>query len=138
MTWIRPLKTGLLVACVACSGNATGSTIHNLAGSWTASWSLSGNGPSCIINTPMTLTQVSDSFTGTFGPGTMNCDGSASPTSGTLSSGAVKGDSVAFDFNSVSMSLHQVGAFAGPALMSGTAFGSGGPYVFAGDWTAHR
>lgn len=136
MTRNRLLEAGLLLALAAC--DSTGPKVGNVTGTWTASWSISGNGPSCDITTPMTLTQSGGAFTGTYGPGTMTCDGTVTTTNlnGSVASGVVVGDSVAFDIDA--LSLHQIGKFANSVEMSGTSTGSGGAYVFAGPWTAHR
>lgn len=134
MTRNRPLEIGLLLALAAC--DSTGPKIRNVAGAWTASWSISGNGPSCVITTPMTLTQTGGAFNGTYGPGTMTCDGQTTTLLGSVTSGVVEGDSVTFDIESPS--LHQAGRFANSVEMSGTSIGSGGSFVFSGPWTAHR
>jgi hypothetical protein len=136
MTRNRLLEIGLLLALAAC--DSTGPSIANVTGAWTASWSIGGNGPSCTITTPMTLTQTGAGFVGTYGPGTMTCDGTVTTTTlgGSVTSGVVDGDSVSFDIDSPS--LHQAGKFANSVEMSGTSAGSGGNYLFSGPWTAHR
>ncbi len=133
----RLFGIGVLCALAAC--DSAEPTISNVTGDWTISWSLSGNGPSCVLTAPMTLTQGAGAFSGTFGPGTMVCNGTDSTTvGGDVTSGVVAGDSVAFDIDSPSLTLHQVGIMATATTMSGTSAGGGGAYVFAGPWTAHR
>src|SRR5690348_14962796 len=93
------------VAIGACGGDSTGPSRANLDGSWTLSASnLSGQGISCNLgNTPMTLSQSGDTFTGSYGPGTLSCFAGGESNSvninGTIVNGTVNGNVVEFDLN---------------------------------------
>ena len=142
------LVCSLTMVAGACGGDdSTGPSRANVAGSWTLSASnVSGQGVSCnLSNTPMTLTQSGDTFTGSYGPGSLTCfaggESFSGGANGTIVNGVVEGNSVQFDLNT--QDLHQTGTVSGNS-MSGTArwtfdLGAGvGIVVLNGNWSAAK
>jgi len=144
----------VLLACLftlvaaACGGDdTTGPSQANVGGAWTLSASnLAGQGISCnLSNTPMTLSQSHDTFTGTYGTGRLTCfaggESNSVNISGTIVNGSVNGNSVQFDLNT--QDLHHTGTINGNS-MSGTArwtfdLGAGvGVVVLNGNWSAAK
>src|SRR5689334_23060509 len=89
----------LLVCAVAviaggCGNDSTGPSRASVAGSWTLSASnMSGQGVSCTLsNTPMTITQSGDTFTGSYGPGTLTCVAGGESVSGGANGTIVNGE----------------------------------------------
>jgi hypothetical protein len=93
----------------------------------------------------MTLNQSGDTFTGSYGPGTLTClaggESGSFNFNGTIVNGTVDGSSVAFDLDT--QDLHHTGTINGNS-MSGTArwtfdLGAGtGVVVLNGNWPAAK
>jgi hypothetical protein len=145
---LRVLLVCLIAMVEGCSGDdSTGPSRASVAGSWTLSASnVSGSGVSCSLgNTPMTLTQSGDTFTGSYGPGTLTCvaggESISGGANGTIVNGVLNGNSVQFDLNT--QDLHHTGTISGNS-MSGTArwtfdLGAGtGVVVLNGNWSAAK
>jgi hypothetical protein len=81
----------------------------------------------------MTLTQTGAAFSGTYGPGSMICNGvDQGSVGGTIVNGVVNGTAVAWDLDEVA--YHQTGTVNG-ATMSGAATWSSG---VSGTWSASK
>src|SRR5580693_6044331 len=93
---------GALVLATAGCGS-TGPSLLKVAGTWDyEAGNLTDGQVACIFGAPMTLTQSSGTFTGTFRDGYIACSGptgaSSTLVSGTVDTGAVSGKTVAFGF----------------------------------------
>ena len=132
-----------------CGGDSTGpNTTANVAGTWSATiTNLAGSGISCFTSAfPVTLTQTGNTFTGSYGAGTITCSGNGQQLSentpgGVIVDGTVSGSQVAFDLDT--QDAHQTGTISGNS-MSGTSIwrldlGSPtGVITLNGNWSAVR
>ena len=143
------LSVAVALLAVGCGGDSGGTGPNNDAnvqGSWTLAVSnLSGRGVSCSSQSPMpiTLNQSNNTFTGTYGVGTIICVNGSDQVSfnvqGSIVNGTVNGDNVSFDMDT--QDFHHTGTVNGNS-MSGTAswrfdFGGAiGQVTLSGNWSA--
>ena len=146
----RTLSLAALTLILAgCGGDSTGpSTTANVGGAWTASiTNLSGSGVSCFTSAfSVALSQTDNTFTGSYGAGTITCSGNGQQLSenvpgGVIVNGTVSGDQVAFDLDT--QDAHQTGTISGNS-MSGTSVwrldlgAPTGVITLNGNWSAVR
>jgi autotransporter translocation and assembly factor TamB len=138
-----------LLFIASCGGDGpTAVDPVTLNGSWSASFTnMSGSGASCHTSSvTATLTTSGNTFTGTYGSGTMTCAAAGQSESwpfpsGAIVNGTINGNTVAFDLDTPDQ--HQAGTVSGTS-MSGTAtwkFNLGAPYgevTLAGNWSATK
>jgi autotransporter translocation and assembly factor TamB len=146
---MRAVFVLVLLSVASCGGDGpTAVDPSTLNGTWSASFTnLSGVGISCHSSSvTTTITTSGNTFTGTYGSGTMTCAAGGQSQSGQFPSGAVvngtiNGNAVAFDLDTPDQ--HQTGTVSGNS-MSGTAtwkYNFGAPYgvvTLTGSWSASK
>jgi hypothetical protein len=150
-SWIA---LGVLAVIVAGCG-ATAPSVLQVAGTWDyEAGNLTDGQVTCIFGAPMTLTQTSATFTGTYRDGYISCTGptgaSSTLVSGTVDSGAVSGKTVACgltntdvtnsgEITEMTIACQSSGAVANN-VMTGTATATvvfdGVPHALTGEWRA--
>jgi hypothetical protein len=138
-----------LIGLLACGDDdGTGPGLAEVAGTWSASLSMTGDGVNCSSSDPtqLTLTQTGATFSGSFSGGELFCTapgstGAVPIGSGSVINGTVSGSTISFDLDTPD--FHHEGSVSGNS-MSGTVewvidFGlPSGEVTLNGTWEAER
>ena len=139
---MKRLLPFLLVPLFACSDPViVDPVVSPISGAWSLSLSVTGSGVTCTFSgAPMRLSESGGSFSGTYGPTELFCDGtSQGSVSGKVVNGVLNGSNVIYDLDEAA--YHQTGTING-ASMSGSAVWSGSSngttVLFNGTWSATK
>jgi hypothetical protein len=141
--WLTLVMCGIAVA--ACSGDSTGSSGAQVAGTWRLDITNFNSGPVSCLDTgkTMTLQQAGSSFSGSYNGGQLKCSSpsgsDSSVTSGKVVHGSIAGDNVQFDLDTTAW--HHTGTISGTTmsgLVNATFVVSGTPVTVAGNWSATK
>jgi hypothetical protein len=142
---MRWMTLALVSALVACSDDSTGPKTPSVAGAWRYTMTnLTGSGLSCgSSGTMLTITQRGTALSGSYAGGAITCfDGRDTYAgdfgSGTVVTGSVSGQSVAYDFDN--SAWHNAGTVDGASMTGAVTMRildpSGRTVVLRGTWAA--